>query len=162
MKKGRTKIEKIAAKLTEIRKDQGFTSTTALYTPAEHPWNDDWTLYGKVESLGTVTPIGKVPKDSRERIARIRKTTVQLILYFNDIEVSKTAWIPLSWDVMTVTERFEMELFSPIHTLTLMVVEQQNGKVRVLGKGEIPLPSTKEDDVALHEVVFECNTPVKP
>lgn len=78
------------------------------------------------------------------------------------MEVSRTAWIPLSCDVMTAVKRFEMELYSPMKSLELMVLEQCNGKIRVLGKGRIPLPSEDDLEIALHEVVFENDSFMKP
>ncbi|CAI2311147.1 unnamed protein product [Caenorhabditis sp. 36 PRJEB53466] len=163
VRKGRTEIERLADVLNETRRSQGYTATKVSFVPAENPWDDDdWQAYGKMNSAAKLTPVGKIPKETRERIAMMRKTNVQLVLYFNDMEVSRTAWVPLSADIMVAVKRFELELYSPMKSLTLMVLEQSNGKIRVLGKGNVPLPSEDDLDVALHEVVFECDTPMKP
>uniref|UniRef100_A0A8R1EG24 CC2D2AN-C2 domain-containing protein n=1 Tax=Caenorhabditis japonica TaxID=281687 RepID=A0A8R1EG24_CAEJA len=88
----------------------------------------------------------------------MQKTTIQLILYFNDVKVASTKWIPLSCNLMPVQRRFELEFYSPLKSLTLEVVERLNGKTRVIGKASVPLPSDEDLDVALHEVEFECDT----
>ncbi|CAL2030376.1 unnamed protein product [Caenorhabditis brenneri] len=163
VRKGRMELERLGDILNETRKTQGYTATTSLFTPAKTPWEiDDWSSYGTVSKTAKLTTIGKIPKTSRERIVLMRRTNIQLVLYFNEMEVSRTAWIPLSSDVMTAVKRFELELYSPMKSLELMVLEQCNGKIRTLGKGNVPLPSDEDLEVALHEVVFENDQYMKP
>ncbi|EFO98731.1 hypothetical protein CRE_26811 [Caenorhabditis remanei] len=163
VRKGRLELERLGDVLTETRRSQGFTATNSDFVPAKSPWDiDDWSSYGQVTRTAKLTPIGKIPKVARERITLMRRTNIQLVLYFNEMEVSRTAWIPLSCDVMSAVKRFELELYSPMKSLELMVLEQCNGKIRTLGRGNVPLPSDEDLEIALHEVVFENDQFMKP
>ncbi|UMM12429.1 hypothetical protein L5515_001210 [Caenorhabditis briggsae] len=158
VRKGRLELERLGDVLNETRRVQGYTATTSNFVPAKTSWEiEDWSNYGSVTKSAKLTSIGKIPKASRQRIAMMRKTTIQLILSFNDNFVSSTAWIPLSSNVMSYAKRFELELCSAMKSLTLEVKEHCNGKVRTLGVGNVPLPSDDDLEIALHEVWFENN-----
>ncbi|CAB3407373.1 unnamed protein product [Caenorhabditis bovis] len=152
---GRERLASIWDQLKTTRQSQRFIATEAVYHPPEANFDDDWTRIGKIDESAQITPLNKVPKTHRERISKIKKTSIQLILFFNEMEVSRTAWLPLKTFLIAVLRRFELELYSPAQSLTFKVFEKCGAVVKSVGVARVPLPNDNDDEIALHEAEFD-------
>ncbi|CAI5440185.1 unnamed protein product [Caenorhabditis angaria] len=162
--KNRHQLEKLWQDLQEIRKNQQFSATTLKYIPILEEDQEDWMKFGKCEE--NWPKAGRIqPKMEKDRITRLNRIEIQLILFFNEIEVARTDWMSFKPFLIPVMRRFEMEIYSKICNSLYFVVLERSGKrggIREIGKAHIPLPNENDLEIALHEAVFECEQIFKP
>ncbi|CAD6186306.1 unnamed protein product [Caenorhabditis auriculariae] len=158
LRSGHEELKEAAENLFRVRETQGFVTTNIIYKEKELDGEDleDWMRMGTITGNGIAPTNSKVPRQEKERLNKLKKTFIRLTLFFNGIEVSKTPWAPVSPYIATFMRRFELELFSPVQSLSFIVSERQGLRERVIANVDIPTSNntTGEDISALHEVEF--------
>uniref|UniRef100_A0A1I7XGA4 C2 domain-containing protein n=1 Tax=Heterorhabditis bacteriophora TaxID=37862 RepID=A0A1I7XGA4_HETBA len=145
------------ANLEDIRNRQGYSTTTIKYAQTV-PEELSWPLLGEILYDNPLTPIKAIPVGEKQRIDMIKKTSIYLILYFNEIFVCKTKAFALIDFVCNIKQCFSLEILSEPKLIKATVVEKCGSNERILGKIAISPPCESDSMESLppfQQVYFE-------
>ncbi|CAJ0595713.1 unnamed protein product [Cylicocyclus nassatus] len=139
--------------LENCRNRQGYSTSPLRYTIDEE--DESSSLLGKLTMDGPVTPIGTLPQAERSRLDLLKKTSVHVILHFNDMFVCKSESLPLNDFQYRFDQLFNLEIVSEPKTITATIVEKSGTTKKTIAKVNIPLPSdSEEDSLQPHHIPF--------
>ncbi|XGW24956.1 hypothetical protein V3C99_006419 [Haemonchus contortus] len=84
VRSGAERLAEEYANMENCRNQQGFTTSSLMYT-VDQADRENGSLLGKMTIDGPLTPVGALPAAERTRIETLKKTTLHVVLHFNDI-----------------------------------------------------------------------------
>lgn len=136
-------LTKVYADLEDCRNQQGYATSPLKYTMDQE--DESGSLLGKLTMDSPVTPLGALPPAVRTRIETLKKTTVQVILHFNDMFLCKSKAVPLEGLQLKFDRIYNLEIVSEPKTITATIIEKiGTSKKNTIAKVNIPLPDDNE------------------
>ncbi|WKX88119.1 hypothetical protein Q1695_008051 [Nippostrongylus brasiliensis] len=132
------------ADLERCRNQQGFTTSPLRYTIDQEEENG--SLLGKLTMDSPLTPLGALPAAERSRIETLKKTSLQVLLHFNDMFICKTKTMPLDGFRHKLDHTYNLEIISEPRTITATIIEKLGTKRKNVIKVNIPLPADNDDN----------------
>ncbi|VDL79992.1 unnamed protein product [Nippostrongylus brasiliensis] len=134
------------ADLERCRNQQGFTTSPLRYTIDQE--EESGSLLGKLTMDSPLTPLGALPAAERGRIETLKKTSLQVLLHFNDMFICKTKTMPLDGFRHKLDHTYNLEIISEPRTITATIIEKLGTTRKNVIKVNIPLPADNDDNDA--------------
>ncbi|VDL81663.1 unnamed protein product [Nippostrongylus brasiliensis] len=132
------------AELERCRNQQGFTTSPLRYTIDQE--EETGSLLGKLTMDSPLTPLGALPAAERSRIETLKKTSLQVLLHFNDMFICKTKTMPLDGFRHKLDHTYNLEIISEPRTITATIIEKLGTTRKNVIKVNIPLPADNDDN----------------
>ncbi|XGW24955.1 hypothetical protein V3C99_006419 [Haemonchus contortus] len=154
VRSGAERLAEEYANMENCRNQQGFTTSSLMYT-VDQADRENGSLLGKMTIDGPLTPVGALPAAERTRIETLKKTTLHVVLHFNDIFICKSKSVPLESFQYKFDQIYNLEIVSEPKSITATIVEKVGTTKKTLAKVNIPLPATDNNDPPPARIPFE-------